>query len=84
MKTIYVTSHHDALIHYKWFKAGSTSAEYPLTIGVFTGMTTDPFVTQPLNGIKFSTTDNDIDRFSSNCADINQDGWWPNRCFSIA
>ena len=50
-------------LHYKQFKVGNCSAEYPLTIGGFTGITpTDPFVTQPLNGMRFSTSDNDNDK----------------------
>ena len=49
-------------LHYKQFKVGSSSAEHPLTIGGFTGITpTDPFVTSPLNNMKFTTTDNDND-----------------------
>ena len=55
-------------LHYKQFKVGSSSDEYPLTIGGFTGITTDPFVTHPLNGMKFSTVDNDNDKGNSNCA----------------
>ena len=70
-------------LHYKQFKVGNTSAEYPLTIGGFTGITTDPFVTnQPLNGMKFTTVDNDNDqRSGSNCA--SHDGWWHNDCSHI-
>ena len=67
-------------LHYKQFKVGSSSAEYPLTIGGFTGITpADPFVTHPLNGMRFSTSDNDNDRNSGNCAG-NYGGWWYNRC----
>ena len=73
-------------LHYKQFKVGNTSAEYPLTIGGFTGITTDdPFViiSQPLNGMKFTTIDNDNDQHSgSNCAS-SYGGWWHNNCFSI-
>ena len=48
-------------LHYnKQFKVGSSSAEYPLTIGGFTGITpTDPFVIH--NRMSFSTSDNDND-----------------------
>ena len=66
--------------HYKQFKVGSASAEYPLTIGGFTGITpTDPFVIHPLNGVRFSTVDNDNDNTRSNCASSNG-GWWHNNC----
>ena len=71
-------------LHYKQFKVGNTSAEYPLIIGGFTGITTeDPFVTHPLNGMKFSTVDNDNDQLNNgNCAGSN-DGWWHNNCYLI-
>ena len=68
--------------HYKQFKVGSSSAKYPLTIGGFTGITfEDPFGTHSLNGIKFSTADNDNDQHRVNCA--ANDGWWYNRCSDI-
>ncbi|XP_065917560.1 intermembrane lipid transfer protein VPS13A-like [Dysidea avara] len=41
---------------------GLESKEYPLTIGGFTGTTTDPFATHSLNGQRFSTSDNDNER----------------------
>ena len=54
-------------LHYKQFKVGSSSAEYPLTIGGFIGITpTDPFVTHPLNNMKFGTLENDNERSGSN------------------
>ena len=69
---------------YKHFKVGNTSAEYPLTIGGFTGTTTtDPFVTHPLNGMRFTTHDNDNDKRGSNCADSHKNGWWFNNCDHI-
>ena len=55
-------------LHYNQFSVGSASKEYPLTVGGFTGEGTDEFVRHPLNGMKFSTPDNDNDRDSSNCA----------------
>ena len=67
-------------LHYKQFKVGNSSAEYPLTIGGFTGITpADPFVTDPLNNMKFSTSDNDNDQSGGNCAASNG-GWWHNQC----
>ena len=70
-------------LHYKQFKVGSSSAEYPLTIGGFTGITTDPFMTHPLNNMKFTTIDNDNDQRGGNCADSNINGWWHNSCAHI-
>ena len=70
-------------LHYKQFKVGSSSDEYPLTIGGFTGITPeDPFVTHPLNNMKFTTSDNDNDQNSGNCA-VNHGGWWYNNCYQI-
>ena len=70
-------------VHYTQFKVGSSSAEYPLTIGGFTGITPkDPFVTVPLNRMRFSTSDNDNDRDGGNCA-ANHGGWWHNNCYHI-
>ena len=69
-------------LHYKQFKVGSSSAEYPLTIGGFTGITpTDPFVTHPLNSMRFSTSDNDNDQSGGNCG--GSSGWWYNNCNHI-
>ena len=71
-------------LHYKQFKVGSSSVEYPLTIGGFTGITPeDPFVTHSLNNMKFTTTDNDNDRAGGNCTANHYDGWWHNNCFHI-
>ena len=72
-------------LHYKQFKVESSSAEYPLTIGGFTGITpTDPFVTHPLNSMRFSTSDNDNDQnIGGNCAASYSNGWWYNNCFHI-
>ena len=69
-------------LHYNNFSVGMDSEEYPLAIGGFTGITTDPFVTQPLNGRRFSTFDNDNDGNSLNCAN-NYGGWWHNSCTNI-
>ena len=55
-------------LHYNQFSVGSASEEYPLTVGGFTGVGTDWFKSHPLNGIKFSTADNENDhRKHSNC-----------------
>jgi len=71
-------------LHYNIFSIGEESKEYPLTIGGFTGITpTDPFVTHPLNGQKFTTSDNDNDQSSGNCAKLTGSGWWHNQCWHI-
>jgi len=43
-------------LHYNQFSVESASKEYPLTIEGFTREGSyDPFVTHPLNGMKFTT-----------------------------
>ena len=71
-------------LHYKQFKVGSSNAEYLLTIGGFIGITINPFaISQPLNGPKFTTIDNDNDKHSGgNCAS-SYGGWWHEDCFDI-
>ena len=70
-------------LYYNMFRVGSASEEYPLTIGGFSGITpTDPFCTRPLNGLKFSTYDNENDKSTStNCGRFG--GWWHNNCWDI-
>ena len=74
-------------LHYNVFKVGSATDEYPLTISGFTGITpTDPFSGH--NDMKFSTYDNDNDKWSENCAvqvsnAKDNGGWWYNNCWSI-
>ena len=70
-------------LHYNQFSVGSASEEYPLTVGGFTGVGTDHFAARPLNGMKFTTPDNDNDKSSSNCAIDNKSGWWHNNCHNI-
>ena len=71
-------------LHYNQFSVGSASEEYPLTIGGFTGVGTDQFTSHPLNGMKFSTPDNDNDKSSNrNCAAVLKSGWWYNNCKHI-
>ena len=71
-------------LHYNQFSVGSASEEYPLTVGGFTGVGSDWFVFHPLNGMKFSTPDNDNDGNSGgNCANYHKSGWWFNNCRHI-
>ena len=76
---------------YNKFAVGPATEQYPLTISGFTGYTTDPFNLHQspptshydaLNTMKFTTRDQDNDRWSSNCA-TNNGGWWYNRCTYI-
>jgi len=67
--------------HYNQFSVGIASEEYPLTVGGFTGVGADRFVHH--NGMKFSTPDNDNDKYYGNCAASSRSGWWYKSCYSI-
>ena len=69
-------------LHYNQFSVGSASEEYPLTVGGFTGVGTDWFnvKSETLNGMKFSTPDNDNDKYGGNCAAYYRSGWWHDHC----
>ena len=72
---------------YKSFSVGPANSQYQLSISGFTGVTTDPFTTHPLNGMKFTTKDRDNDNWSNNCAvsghGDSTGGWWHNRCSHV-
>ena len=68
-------------LHYNQFSVGSASEEYPLTVGGFTGVSTDLFAYH--NGMKFTTPDNDNDNYGGNCAAGRKSGWWYNNCYHI-
>ena len=76
------------LWHYiNQFSVGSASQEYPLTVGGFTREGTDYWFNEQsnrqhyqLNGMRFSTQDNDNDKSGGNCAVDYRSGWWYNNC----
>ena len=73
---------------YNKFSVGPANSQYQLSISGFTGITTDPFTTHLLDGMKFTTKDRDNDRHRSiNCAVTghggNAGGWWYNSCAHI-
>ena len=78
---------------YNKFAVGPATEQYPLTISGFTGYTTDPFNSHQsphssyqfaLNTIKFTTRDQDNDRWpTGNCATSTDGGWWYNNCAYI-
>ena len=73
-------------LHYNQFSVGSTSEEYPLTVGGFTGVGTDWFndKSEPHNGMKVSTPDNDNDKSGGNFATSYKSGWWYHSgCFHV-
>ena len=69
-------------LHYNQFSVGSASEEYPLTVGGFTGVGIDWFNAH--NGMKFSTPDNDNEKWGNNCAAVHKSGWWYHSgCYNI-
>ena len=73
-------------LSYNKFAVGPANSQYQLSISGFTGITTDPFTTHNINGMKFTTKDRDNDLHISNCAGAvhgNRGGWWYRTCSNI-
>ena len=72
---------------YNKFAVGPATEQYPLTISGFSGYTTDPFSTHNINTMKFTTRDQDNDRWWYNCAipayGSSGGGWWYKDCAEI-
>ena len=70
-------------LHYNKFAIGSAEDQYPLNITGFDiiGLT-DPFVTHPINEMKFSSRDRDNDLRGNNCG-LHYGGWWHRSCSNI-
>ena len=69
---------------YNSFRVWSATEKYKLSVSGFRGVTSDPFSgIQSPNGMKFTTKDNDNDKWERNCAVAfhggNAGGWWYNR-----
>ena len=70
------------------FKVGSEATNYQLGIGNQLRKNNfgvrDPFHSDDLNGMQFSTDDRDHDKGGwGNCAYSNYGGWWHNICYDI-
>ena len=76
-------------LSYALFKIGPASCNYQLSISGYKGnASSDPFSSQPLNGMPFTTKDRDNDNnLGKNCAvqhaSGNSGGWWYNSCSCI-
>ncbi|KAM3623282.1 uncharacterized protein V6R79_009585 [Siganus canaliculatus] len=78
---------------YNMFRIGSEADKYRLTYGYYFGGDagdafdgydfgddpSDKFYTVH-NGMQFSTSDSDNDKYDGNCAQQDGSGWWMNRC----
>ena len=74
-------------LSYSLFKIGPASSNYQLSISGYKGnASSDPFTSQPLNGMPFTTKDRDNDNWGKHCAVDhvgNAGGWWYNSCSCI-
>lgn len=59
---------------YGSFKVGDEKSKYLLQFSGFSGNTTDRLSSH--NGMKFTTTDQDNDKWGGNCARTYAGGWW--------
>ena len=66
---------------YTTFSVGDNTTEYTLTVGGYSGTAGDSLAWYH-NGMKFSTSDNDNDNYSGNCALRWPGAWWFNNCFT--
>ena len=65
-----------AYAQYLTFSVGNSTTEYTLTVGRYYGTAGDSLARWH-NGMKFSTRDNDNDKWSSGeCAETNHGAWW--------
>lgn len=64
---------------YDSFGVGSSKEEYTLSVHGHSGSASDSL--QYHNNMKFSTFDNDNDRFNGNCAKSDRGAWWYNNCY---
>ncbi|CAC5416514.1 unnamed protein product [Mytilus coruscus] len=71
---------------YSTFKIGYAASKYKLTIGGYSGNAGDAFAASNHNGNKFTTPDQDNDKYKANCASYGSrvgSGWWFNSCESV-
>ena len=67
---------------YTTFSVGNSTTEYTLTVGGYSGTAGDSLASGQHYGMKFSTRDNDNDKWSSgNCALRWHGAWWFSNCF---
>ena len=69
---------------YESFRLSTEVSKYAISVSGYTGDAGDAFSVAKLstwctNGMKFTTIDNDNDKFYSNCAG-GSGGWWWNQC----
>ena len=77
-------SGNSAYAKYSSFNVGDSSSKYTLSVSGYSGTAGDPVPVSArgsMNGMKFSTKDQDNDKYSSgHCAANWKGGWWFNFC----
>ena len=63
---------------YTTFQVLDSSTKYQLNIGCYSGDAGDNLIYH--NGMKFTTKDQDNDRYGPNCAILYKGAWWYNSC----
>ena len=70
--------------YYNFFMVGKAASKYKLQVAGYSGTARDSILYgsegHNLNGMAFSTPDNDNDLNSGNCAQVRKGGWWYNNC----
>ena len=72
-----------AYAQYSTFNIGDSTTEYTLNVGGYSGTAGDALNgvgEHYLNGMKFSTKDNDNDNTADSCAIVYKGAWWFNLC----
>ena len=70
---------------YSFFMVGNSASNYTLEISGYSGTAGDSITTRnSLDGMQFSTYDRDNDKWSNNCAEHFDSGWWFYRCSGAA
>ena len=67
---------------YSSFSIGNAASKFVLNISGFSGNASNTHMANQ-NKMKFSTYDQDNDRWGSNCASRYKGGWWYNNCFVV-
>ncbi|KAL9972066.1 hypothetical protein ACROYT_G018305 [Oculina patagonica] len=65
---------------YMNFTITNEASNYTLFVGFYSGSATDQ-LTNPHNGMAFTTKDRDNDKWSKNCAINYRGAWWYNQCY---